>query len=192
MRIPVVGFDPSLTAWGIAFAILDLNQGYLDTPSLAVIEPVKPKGKQVRQNSTDMEVAEQLGKAALDYARRAKAVFVECPVGSQSARSMASYGVCVGILGVIRAEGIPLIEVTAVEVKKALTGIKSATKEQMIERAVQDYPKANWPLYEQNGKGFKKGEIHSKAEHAADAIGAIHAGVRTPVFQQVIRLYEKE
>lgn len=183
MRIPVVGMDPSLTAWGVAFGYLDLVGGYLDTPDLKVIEPNKIKGKQVRQNSTDMDVAEQLGKAALFFARKAKVVFVECPVGSQSARAMASYGVCVGILGVIRAEGIPLIEVTAIEVKMALAGTKSATKHDMIQAAVKAYPEAVFPTH---GK-----KITAKAEHVADAIGAIHAGVGTPVFQNLMRLFEK-
>lgn len=103
---------------------------------------------------------------------------------------MASYGVCVGILATVRSEGIPLVEVTALDVKMALTGLRNATKRQMIEAATDLYPEANWPLYEQSGKGFTKGEIHSKAEHVADGFGAIHAGVLTPEFQNVMRLFE--
>lgn len=191
MIIPVVGFDPSLTHWGIAEATLDLTQGFLSTPVLEVIEPEKIKAKQVRQNSVDMFVAEQLAARALAVARKAKVVFVECPVGSQSARAMASYGICVGILGTLRAEGIPLVEVTAFEVKKAFTGNKNATKQQMIDAGVQLYPDANWPRYKQNGKAYKKGEITGTAEHVADAIAAIHAGVITPTFQNLMRLFEK-
>jgi Holliday junction resolvasome RuvABC endonuclease subunit len=191
MIIPVVGFDPSLTHWGIAEANLDLMGGYLNDPVLSVLEPEKLTHKQVRQNSTDLFVAEQLAKAALAAARRAKVVFVECPVGSQSARAMASYGVCVGILGSIRAEGIQLIEVTATEVKKAATGNKNATKQEMIDWGVDLYPEANWPVYGQNGKNFKKGDIHSRAEHVADGLAAIHAGVMTPTFQNLMRLYER-
>lgn len=191
MIIPVVGFDPSLTHWGISEASLDLSGGYLDNPNLEVVEPEKLKTKQVRQNSTDLFVSEQLAAKALAAARKAKVVFVECPVGSQSARAMASYGVCLGILGAIRAEGIPLIEVTASEVKKAATGNKNATKQQMIDWGVDLYPEANWPVYQQNGKGFKKGEIKSTAEHVADGLAAIHAGVLTPVFQNLMRLFER-
>lgn len=191
MIIPVAGFDPSLTHWGIAEANLDLNGGYLNDPVLEVVEPEKLKGKQVRQNSTDLFVSEQLAVKALAVARKSKVVFVECPVGSQSARAMASYGVCMGILGAIRAEGIPLIEVTAFEVKKAATGNKNATKQDMIDWGVELYPEANWPVYEQNGKNFVKGELHSKCEHVADALGAIHGGVLTPTFQNLMRLFER-
>jgi Holliday junction resolvasome RuvABC endonuclease subunit len=183
MIIPVVGFDPSLTNWGIAEAQLDLSTGLLTTPYLTLVEPEKLKNKQVRQNSTDLFVAEQLARVALEVARRAKVVFVEVPVGSQSARAMASYGVCVGVLGALRAEGISLIEVTAFEVKKTFTGDKNATKQTMIDTAVKLYPDANFP---------RQGErVVLKAEHVADAIAAIHAGVLTPTFQNLMRLYEK-
>lgn len=182
MRIPVVGMDPSMSNWGIASGILDLTAGVLDTPHLQTVTPVKTVSKQVRQNSKDLEQAEQLSKIALEEARKAKVVFVEVPVGSQSARAMASYGMCVGILGVIRSEGIPLIEVTPIEVKLALAGTKSATKNQMIQSAMSWYPEANFPYH--HGKLSAE-----KAEHVADAIGAIHAGVRTPMFQNLMRLF---
>lgn len=189
MIIHVAGFDPSLTHWGIAEGELDLNTGFMSTPKLVVIEPEEIQGKQVRVNSNDLFRAEQLAKTALAVARRSQAIFVEVPVGSQSARAMASYGVCVGILAAIRAEGIPLIEVTATEVKMSLTGNKNATKKQMIDAAVQWYPQANFPREERKGK--KHGELLSKAEHVADAIAAIHAGVNTAQFQNLMRLFRK-
>lgn len=181
MKIPVVGFDPSLRSWGIAEGSLDLVTGYLDSLRLSIIETKEPKGKQVRQNSTDLYIAEQLAKGAMSAARKAKVIFVEVPVGSQSARAMASYGVCVGVLGAIRAEGIPLIEVTPLEVKKTFTGNKTATKEEMIVKAISLYPEANFPMH--------RGQPSNKAEHVADAIAAIHAGVLTPMFQNLMRIY---
>lgn len=181
MKIPVVGFDPSLRNWGIAESMLDLDTGYLDTPVLSIVETVDLTGKQVRQNSNDLYVAEQLAKGAIPAARRAKAIFVEVPVGSQSARAMASYGVCVGVLGAIRSLGIPLIEVTPTEVKVAFTGNKTATKEEMIAEAIKLYPQANFPN--------QRGRITAKTEHVADAIAAIHAGVNTPMFQNLLRLF---
>lgn len=189
MKIPVTGFDPSLTHWGIAEGQLDLVTGELTEVLLTLIEPVKETKKQVRQNSIDLSVSEQLATIAIKAAQSAKVVFVEPPVGSQSARAMASYGVCMGILGSLRALGVPLIEVTATEVKLAFTSLKNASKPQMVRAGVGLYPDLDWPRYTQNGKGYKKGEIMPKAEHVADAIAAIHAGVNTPLFQQLMRLY---
>ena len=181
MKISVVGFDPSMTGWGIATAQLDLATGHLDTPVLTVVEPDKPTNKQVRVNSVDLDVAQQLAKAAIKHTKGAKVVFVEVPVGSQSAAGMKSYGMCVGILGSLRAEGVHLIEVTATEVKVALSGDKNATKKSMIAAARGLYPDALFPTYH--------GKITNKAEHVADAIGAIHAGVNTAVFQNLLKLY---
>jgi len=74
-----------------------------------------------------------------------------------------------------------LIEVTPTENKKVFTGNKSATKRDMIDKAVELYPDANFPIH--------KGKVPDKAEHMADAIASIHAGVRTPVFQNLMRLF---
>lgn len=183
MKIPVVGFDPSMRNWGIASGDLDLITGILSTPKLSIISVKDIDGKQVRKNSQDLHIASQLGKAALSEARKAKAVFVEVPVGSQSARAMASYGICVGILGVIQSEGIPLIEVSPVEVKVAFTGNKNATKDDMIQEALNLYPEAEFPRH--NGKLNM-----AKAEHVADAIATIHAGAITPLFQNLMRLFQ--
>jgi hypothetical protein len=150
-----------------------------------VIQPVLPTGKQVRQNSLDLETAHQLAMAALAFAQGAQAIFVEVPVGSQSARAMASYGVCIGVLGALRATGIPFIEVTPTEVKLASHGSKTATKTQMIAWAMAAHPEAPWPTYKQNGELLVS---EAKAEHMADATGAIYAGIRTPSFKQTLHL----
>jgi Holliday junction resolvasome RuvABC endonuclease subunit len=183
MLIQVLGMDPSLNNWGLAEATLCLNSGVLSTPYLSLIQPMELAGKQVRVNSNDLHRAQQLSEPVIAAAQKAKAIFVEVPVGSQSARAMASYGICVGILGAIRALGIPIIEVTAKETKKLFTGDANATKRQMIQKAHELYPHSNFPWHQ--------GKIPDKAEHMADAIAAIHSGVRTPMFQNMMRLFKE-
>jgi hypothetical protein len=183
MLIPVLGMDPSLRNWGLAEASLDLTDGILSTPHVSLVQPEDLQGKQVRQNSKDLHTAEQLAGPVMAAARKAKVIFVEVPVGSQSARAMASYGVCVGVLGAVRALGIPLIEVTPTENKLIFTGDKSATKREMIDKAIELYPDANFPVH--------KGKVPDKAEHMADAIAAIHSGVKTPMFQNLMRLFKE-
>jgi hypothetical protein len=183
MLIPVLGMDPSLRNWGLAEASLDLTDGILSTPHVSLVQPEDLQGKQVRQNSKDLHTAEQLAGPVMAAARKAKVIFVEVPVGSQSARAMASYGVCVGVLGAVRALGIPLIEVTPTENKLIFTGDKSATKREMIDKAVELYPDVNFPVH--------KGKVPDKAEHMADAIAAIHSGVKTPMFQNLMRLFKE-
>lgn len=181
--IKVVGQDPSLRNWGLAVGYLNLETKKLTVEFVDITNPVLPTGKQVRQNSNDLESALQLYKGAADASIGAQAVFVEVPVGSQSARAMASYGICVGVLGALRANGIPFFEVTPTEVKLASVGNKTATKQDMIRWAMASHPEANWPTYKQHGKDMVS---EAKAEHMADAIAAIYAGITCNAFQQIL------
>ena len=179
----LVGMDPSLNNWGLAEAEL-LPGGHLRVIRLSVTQPEVPSGKQVRQNSKDVSVAMQLFGAAYDATGLSQVNFAEVPVGSQSARAMASYGVCAGVLGALRALGRDFIEVTPGEVKRASIGSVTATKSQMIQWAVANHPEANWPKFKRDGVKYIS---EAKAEHMADAIAAIYAGIRTPMFQQLLR-----
>ena len=180
----VVGMDPSLRNWGIAKGVLIPSQKMqVRIDWLDVIQPVLPTGKQVRQNSVDLESAKQLCEGAWKAAQGAHAIFVEVPVGSQSARAMAAYAICIGVLGALRTSGVPFFEVTPTEVKLAAAGKKTATKAEMIEWGVSKHPEANWPTYKSNGKTLIS---EAKAEHMADAIAAIYAGIACNSFQQML------
>lgn len=177
----ICGMDPSLRSWGIAKG--NWSNGALELYELGVCNPTLTTGKQVRQNSLDIESAKQLFAYALAAAKDADAVFVEVPIGSQSARAMAGYAICCGVLGALRATGIPFIEVTPTEVKLAGPGNKTATKQEMIDWAVAKHPEALWPLYTR--KGEKLVNI-AKAEHMADAVAAIYAGLDCNFFKQLL------
>lgn len=181
--LKVIGQDPSLRNWGLAVGSYDTGTKKLTIDYISLTNPELPKGKQVRQNSSDLESAFQLYQGAANASIGAHAVFVEVPVGSQSARAMASYGVCVGVLGALRANGIPFFEVTPTEVKLASVGNKTATKQEMIKWAMASHPEANWPTYKQNGKDMVS---EAKAEHMADAIAAIYAGLACNSFKQML------
>jgi len=181
--IRVLGMDPSLSNWGLAGGLYDTDTGALHIKGLDLVTPVFPTGKQVRQNSKDLERAHQLAQGIKLAVQDAEAIFVEVPVGSQSARAMASYGICVGVLGALRANGVPFFEVTPIEVKLATIGKKTASKAEIIDRAMTQHPGDFWPM--QTKKGVRT-VIAGKAEHMADAIGAIEAGVITSQFQQTV------
>jgi Holliday junction resolvasome RuvABC endonuclease subunit len=186
--ISVCGFDPSLNNWGLAKGYFDTETMKLSITELDLINPEFSSSKTVRQNSKDMERARQLAFKAASAVGDVQAVFVEVPVGSQSARAMASYGICVGVLGALRAQDIPFFEVTPTEVKMATVGKKTASKAEIIERAVAMHPKANWPTITRNGE---TSVVASKAEHMADAIGAIEAGIHTEQFRAVLPFISK-
>jgi Holliday junction resolvasome RuvABC endonuclease subunit len=187
MKLHVLGQDPSLRHWGLAKGVYDTEEDQLVITQLSVTEPSLSTGKQVRQNSLDLESARQLCEASITAAQGVQVIFVEVPVGSQSARAMASYGICIGVLGSLRATGIPLFEVSPLEVKKAGHGKVSASKLEMIQWAMQKHPEANWPTYKQKGEHIIS---TSKAEHQADAVAAIYAGLASNQFKQLLPLLE--
>ena len=182
-EIRVVGMDPSLRNWGVATGTLNLQSLDLTIEHLEVIQPIKLEGKQTRKNSVDVDVARQHYERCMALAESAQAAFVEVPVGSKSARAMASYGICVGVLGGLRGAGVPFFEVTPTEVKTVAVGKKTATKDQMIQWAMKQHPEAPWPM--QTKKGVTS-VVAGTAEHMSDAVAAIYAGISTADFQRTI------
>lgn len=181
--IRVLGCDPSKRNWGLAKGLYDLDTHQLVIQELLLTQPVLPTGKQVRVSSQDIECANQLFKEAMAAVEGAHAVFVEVPAGSQSASAMKGYGICVGVLGAMKASKVAFFELTPMEVKLAGAGKKTATKKDMIEWAVDRHPEANWPVYNRGGQAKVS---DSKAEHMADAIAAIYAGLASAQFQQIL------
>lgn len=183
--IKIVGLDPSLSNFGIAQCTLDIDTLEFSVDNLILVEtsPEKDKKvrKQVRKNSEDLDRAQALYGGMLLGCTGAKLAIAEVPVGSQSSRAMASYGVC---LGVLAACPIPLVQVTPNEVKIAATNCKTATKEEMIEWANEKYPYANWLTHKRGGQTV----LTAKNEHLADAIAAVEAGIRTDQFQQILAM----
>ena len=84
-QIKLCGQDPSLRNWGLALGTLDVDTMKLSITDISVICPVLPKGKQIRQNSLDIEAAYQLYMGAMTATEGVQAIFAEVPVGSQSA-----------------------------------------------------------------------------------------------------------
>jgi Holliday junction resolvasome RuvABC endonuclease subunit len=181
--IKIVGLDPSLSNFGIARATLDPETLAYTVDDLVLVKTENEKDKKVkkvvRKNSEDLERARKLYEGLIQACHGASFAFAEVPVGSQSARAMASYGVCIGVLA---ACPIPLIQVTPTEVKLAGTGYKSGTKDEMIEWAMTKFPEANWLLTKRAGQMVPV----AANEHLADAVGAIEAGLKTDQLKSVL------
>jgi len=184
MKVKVTGFDPSLRNWGIAYGTYDTETAQLVIRDVRVVCPVlTKKSKTVKQNSLDVLASKQLFTVASDYAEQSHIIFAEIPIGSQSSRAMCSYGVCTGILGAISAIYRPVVELTPRQVKEASVGDPEASKEDMVAWAVSKHPEANWPIHNLKGKRVV---TTSKAEHIADAVATIYAGLKLPDIQTKI------
>lgn len=186
MKLKVIGIDLSLRNFGYASAIYDTDTGEVAIKDLNLVES-KPAGKAVkkktRQNFLDFEDAKIQAKGIRDYTPGHHFAFAEIPIGSQSARAMASYGISVGVIAGCK---VPVIPVTPTEVKKAGYGTADATKEEMIEWASGKHPDAPWLRVKSTGN------LLGKNEHLADAVAAIYAGIRTAEFFKVVELIKQK
>lgn len=178
--IPVAGLDPSLKNFGMALMHIDLIAQKLKVDRLILSETEKMANKVVRQNSDDLRRATE--SCRLYHKEIAghgcKFLFSEVPTGAQSARAMLSNGIVIGLLA---SCPIPLIQVQPSETKLATVGTKTASKAEMVEWAVENYPDAPWITHKHKGQMV----IGQKNEHLADAVAVAHAGIKTDQFQQV-------
>lgn len=179
----VGGFDPSYTNFGMVKLDLDLEEGEITTPILN-LEQTAPDNKNkstMRKNVDDLMRCQKLYKAAIDFFEDVDVICVEMPVGSQSANSMKSYGICIALTAALNK---PLIYLTATEVKLAGAGGKNSTKKEMIDWATSEFPEANWITRKEKGK-----QVYQNCnEHLADALAAIYAGVNSEQFNIYKRL----
>lgn len=183
MKMKIVGIDPSLRNFGIVKADLDLNTMEFKVTDMRLVESEDnaKKAKTVRKNSDDLRRARLLHEGFVDACKDASFAFIEVPVGSQSARAMASYGICIGVLA---ACPIAMIQVTPTEVKLAGTGERTATKGEMIEAAVEAHPYAPWLTRKSGGQRV----LMNDNEHLADATFAIAAGIKTDEFKAAVAM----
>lgn len=165
---------------GMVKGTLDIKTGAFTNITLKLISTEKDnKNKTVRTNSKDLFRAQEIYTNVHDFFSDVQVICIEMPVGSQSSNAMKSYGMCIMLSASFT---VPLIEVTASEVKKAATGSISASKKDMINWATGCYPDLNW-LKQSN-------RIIAKNEHLADALASVHAGVNTQQFQLLTSIWK--
>lgn len=156
---------------------------------LKLVSTAPESQKTVRKSSDGLRRAQELVREMHSFVRDAQFAFVEIPHGGAlSAQAARAMGMAVGI---IASCPIPIIEVSPMEVKVAVSGDRKGaqpSKADMIAWAAARWPDANWLRHTHGGKTFKKGDLQNGNEHLADALAAIVAGISTPEFQRVIAL----
>jgi Holliday junction resolvasome RuvABC endonuclease subunit len=165
----VLGLDPSLCNLGIAAIDLRLNFREDRVVELQVIrtEPSAKKRKLLVAEDDARRVAELVGGLHQVIARRRPvALVIESPAGSQHAKSARALGLAFGaMVATAKLLGLPLVQVTVQDVKRAACGRRDGSKEDVIAAMEQRYPGVQWPT--------PAGVV----EHAADAIAAVVAAL---------------
>lgn len=161
------GLDPSLTSFGMSRGTL--QNGILNITSIMLVSTKEDKSIKYK-NERDLVRAIHLMTEMRTFFEGVNTIYVELPVGSQSARAMASYGICVGV---VAALGKRVVRVSAKDVKVTATGNPEATKIDMINWATALYPKLPWLTRKLKGDTV----LSNKNEHVSDSIAAIHTGL---------------
>ena len=183
-KMKVIGIDPSLRNFGIAYGWIDLDSMEFGVDKLNLTTTEKAKTKTTRKNCDDLDRARILYEALKDAEKEARIAFVEMPVGSQSASAMLSYAVCIAMIATL---DIPVIQLTPREVKEASVGDKNATKQEMIDWASTRFPALNWLRVGKSGTGRLIGDN----EHLADAVATINAGLFNPEFLAIVAMMKR-
>ncbi len=170
MKLRVVGLDPSLRNLGIAKGFYDTETKKLTIDFCITVSPKVPKGS-MRVGTRDILRVRHLLDALATHIKEADIVIAEIPIGSQSASAMKSYAVCIALMAVAQKIMGKLVEVTPQQVK-AIVGNPKASKADVIQWVQQHHPEA--PL-----ERYRDSINAAKAEHQADAVVAIHAGLKT-------------
>jgi Holliday junction resolvasome RuvABC endonuclease subunit len=181
--IKVVGFDPSTAHWGTAFGSVDIETGELTITGLKLVETESEKSKGVTKQSDDLRRARVVYEGMVESVKGMTVVFSEIPFMNPGSYASANFNSGL-VTGVLASCDVPVIQVSPREVKMASVGIATATKEEMIEWAVARHPEAPWLMRTLKGK-----QVYKKSnEHLADAVAAIHAGLKTDQFRQLMNL----
>lgn len=184
-KILFAALDGAIANFGIAKLVYDTDTGKLDVVDLLLNKTEKSKLKQTRASTDDLLRSQEQAKFIRETVKDCAIVFGEVPSGGKDAKACRAFGIVTGLYASVPQS---FQEVTPAEVKMAAVGTRTASKEEMIEWAVEKFPNAPWLRAKNNGAKWKKGDLVKDNEHLADAVAIGHAGIRTPVFTQMISM----
>lgn len=180
--VRVSGVDLGFENLGLASAVLDIKTGELVVTGIKLVHTEIMAGKQVRKNSDDLRRCRELYEGFQRWVLGSACVFAEIPTGSQSAAGMKMCGLSIMLAA---SSPVPVIEVTPSETKLASVGNKTASKQQIITWAHDQWPGLEWIKH---GSSKRADKLTNANEHAADACAIIKAGVGTTQFKQLTTL----
>lgn len=179
--IRVLGQDPAFTHYGLAMVDVDPVDLSLHPVWIDLVVTKKSTNKKVRVASDKLERARQLTQRVRAVESEASITAAEIPTGAQSANAANALGIA---LGIVAGHSVPLIEVTAAEVKKAATGYSDASKGDMVAWAYERWPDLQWKTSNKGAKDMPPG-LSANNEHMADALATVLAATKTENFKSV-------
>ena len=170
----VLGIDPGFSSLGWAVCVARYPAEL--QPIYCGIIRTEKAGKKIQLRASE----DNITRAQIIYAEIAglllshkiTLVCTESMSWPRNAGVVAKMGIVWGVIAsVCHQWRIPMLQVSPVEIKKNLTGSKTASKEEMIAEIVSRYPKLELPSQK------------VLQEHAADAVAAVLACRQSMLFK---------
>lgn len=179
----VLGLDAALCNFGIAAVDLEAEGERIVALQVLRTAPNQRIGARVGEDSARRVAELAFGLHAAIGQHHPAAVVLETTgagKGSTAVRSMAlAFAVAVTVA---RLHGLPVVQVSPLDVKRAMTGRKKAEKDEIILAVEQRFPEVPWP--EDVPRGCW--------EHAADAVGAVVAALDSDVLRIARQAAQRE
>lgn len=175
MHCSVVGIDPAFSNVGFALGNIDIESNSVTMTDVTLIRTKSDKTWEGRKSADDLRRAQEIHDQlhAIINQTGAEYAFIEIPQGTQSARAAWSLGI---VLGLIASINIPIIQVSARDVKIRVTGNPKATKREMIDWAMKRHPDVGWAVRKSKGELVSNDGMN---EHMADACAVIECGLNS-------------
>lgn len=167
----ILGVDPGFASLGLAAVELTLQTC---APLAAWVVHTEPSARKqaVRASEDNVRRCGELATALEAAVTRWSPVALAAETMSwpRNAGSAAKVALCWGVLvAVAHRHGLPLVQASPQDVKRALLGTKTASKEEMIAEVER-----RWP-------GLELSTQATLQEHAADAVAVVVACLDSPV-----------
>lgn len=174
----VLGIDGGFASLGIASVALQLDQVLLRQTWVVRTEKSAKKlgvrsgddvSRRARELAAHIELAIQTHQPG--------AIALESPSWPRNAGVAAKMGVAFGVVFALAEQHrLPLVMASPMDVKLAVTGSKTATKDDVVAAIETRFPDVAWP------------KQTTLWEHAADAIGVVLACLNSDALQMARRL----
>ena len=178
----ILAVDPGFSSYGCA-----VFNGKQEVIKIALLETEKSKSKRVRVSDDDAYRVQKLATELknLIIENDIKGVVGELPIsGGQSEKAVKCMAYAASVSNAVFAVmNLPVEWVSPVEIKKVVTGLRTASKDDMMKAICKLH---GWKITERivNSKTGKKAKVYwpleekwagSNFEHVADALGAFEA-----------------
>ena len=172
----ILAIDAGFSRFGWAWFHWEAGKFDLNSAGWHEYSGADDRKKALRASDALVEQSQWLYRTYMSMLPSAHALIVELPSGgAKSATAMRAMGMASAVIGCAAAQqGLPVEWVPPNDVKRAMTGHLSASKDDIVRKAFELYPAFKGMVAWRKGK---KGDLQpdSRTEHPADAIGAFEA-----------------